>query len=181
MSVLDLRAPREAFSTVACRYLPTAIAVIGLLCSGCTTLIPRKSGASPLPNGITEYRDPSFESRISWVGWAFIGATTAGGAYQGYRSNLALRWGGWEQKPALNPIGNAALGAMAGLASSLLTTWIFGRSAPPVTSDNAEYWLDCLDDRMMVTQLDTLHPGIPIHTLLAVPRSMGESRSGIAK
>jgi hypothetical protein len=132
------------------------------------SLTPTKYNATPLPNGVVEYNGPGFDNHINWLGWTFIGAMTAGGAYEGYRSNLALRWSGWERKPERQPLGNAALGALAGLTTSALLTLIVGGSAPPVTSDNAAKWLDKFDDRMLLIPTDTLHPGLPVYSLRAI-------------
>jgi hypothetical protein len=167
------------------RHIPHGIFRTGVLCilcalsigsgisfPGCMSLVPRSGGVAALPNGVTEYRNPTFDNRINLFGWTFIGATTAAGAYEGYRSNIALRWTGWERRSETKPIANAALGAAAGLASSLLLTWIMGGDAPPVTPDYAAKWIDGIDDRMVLTDLDTLHPGIPLGSIRVIPRTM---------
>lgn len=154
------------------------LVIAGQIVSGCTSLIPRRTSAAPLPNGVTEYRNPSFDNRISWLGWTFIGGITAAGAYQGHRSDLALRWTGWEQPQQVKPFGNAAIGAASGLVAGLLLTWITGKDPEPVTSDNAEEWLDKVDSRMRIIELDTLHPGIPLGVIRAMPRGVIEHGDG---
>ena len=140
------------------------------LAPGCMSLVPRTTNVVPLSNGVIEYRNPSFDNRISATGWACIAAMTAGGAYEGYRSNLKLRWTGWERKPEIQTAGNTALGAMAGLASGLLITWIVGGEAPTVTTDNAAVWLEKLDDRMILVPATMEYPGLPLKSIQAMAR-----------
>ncbi len=156
-------------------HILAALIVPVAILSGCMSLVPRKTSAVPLPNGVIEYRNPSFDNRISATGWACIAAMTAGGAYQGYHSNLKLRWTGWERKPEIQIAGNTALGAVAGLASGLLITWIVGGEAPTVTTDNAALWLEKLDDRMMLVPSSTEYPGLPLKSIQGVARARDAS------
>ncbi len=139
------------------------------------SLVPQKSAMVPHPNSITEYTTPTFDNKITWLGWGVIGAMAAGGAYQGYTSNLSLPWTGWERRSEINPAGNIALGAVAGLASGLLITSIVGGNAPIVTSDNAATWLEKLDDRMILIPTDASHPGLPLTSIRAIARNADAS------
>lgn len=139
------------------------------------SLISQKSSAVFLPNGVIEYHNPTFDNQINGMGWVCIGAAAAGGGYQGYKSNMPLQWTGWEGRSEVQPGGNLALGAMAGLASSLLLTLITGGSAPEVTTDNATLWLEKLDDRMKLVTNDTMYPGLPLSRIRAIARNADES------
>lgn len=151
-------------------YILMALLASVTIVPGCMSLVPRTTSVVPLSNGVIEYRNPSFDSRISATGWACIAAMTAGGAYEGYRSNLKLRWTGWERRAEVQTAGNTALGAVAGLASGLLITWIAGGEAPAVTTDNAAVWLEKLDDRMILVPTNMEYPGLPLKSIQAMAR-----------
>lgn len=159
---------RTSLAAVTCpTFLALAVAT-GNLLGGCMSLVPHNDGSIPLANGITEYRNPTFENRVALPGWIFIGGVTAGGAWKGYTSNIALQWTGWERRSEVQPIGNAMLGALSGMATSLLVTLIVGGETPSVTSDNAGKWLDRLNDRMILIAPDTLHPGQTLASIRAI-------------
>ncbi|MBS1910895.1 MAG: hypothetical protein JST22_02805 [Bacteroidetes bacterium] len=157
------------------RSLLALLIILGHAAAGCTTLVPHSSGTSAVGNGITEYSNPTFESRTAWPGWTFIGTATAFGAWKGYTSNIGLRWTGWERRKEVQPIGNAALGGLTGLASSMLLTLITGGDAPPVTSDNAGRWLDAMNDRLILLPVDTLHPGLVLPGIRGIARNADAS------
>lgn len=175
MSPINSCSPRAGRRPVLLRLLGVPLIAITYLFSGCTSLVPRGSAAIPLQNGVIEYMNPSFDTRINWLGWACISAMTAAGAYQGYKSDLALRWTGWERHSEALPAGNAALGALAGLASSLALTWIVGGDAPQVTTDNAAEWLEKFDDRMEMVPAGVSYPGLPLRKIRATARTAGDA------
>lgn len=149
------------------RCLTVLLAIACHLLSACRSLAPKMSGVSGDSNGVTEYWHPTFENHTTWFGWTFVGATAAAGAWKGYTSNLALRWQGWERRSEVQPIGNATLGALAGMASGLLLTLITGGGSEIVTTDNAERWLDKLDGRLMLIPTGS-HPGMELTSIRAI-------------
>lgn len=142
-----------------------------LFTAGCTSLVPRHYTSNALANGVTEYHSPSFERRISVPGWALVCGTAGVGAWRGYASNIAVRWTGWERNAQVQPIGNAALGAFTGFALSYLATLITSGDPPPVTADDAEEWLDKVNDRLLLLPVDSLHPGRAIGTIRGIARN----------
>lgn len=150
--------------------------VIGLLLlavalNGCMSLVSRSASVSaPDQNGIITHRGPSFDNRITWIGWLSLGVMTGGGAIAGYTSDRAIRWNGWDRPSEVLPTGNALLGSLAGLTTGLLITYIVGGPPPPVDRDNLTIWLEKLDADILFVRCDTATSGT-VTGIRVLPRS----------
>lgn len=141
---------------------------VGIHSSGCVTITPKYSGTPDLlGNGVVRYNQPTFDNKVTWFGWLSYLTMTGAGAYGGYKSNLALKWddNGYEVKP----VGNAVLGGAAGLVvAGILTYALSGGSPPPVTQENAEKWLDKLDNDLLLIRDGSTSAGKRLDVLQAI-------------
>jgi outer membrane protein OmpA-like peptidoglycan-associated protein len=156
---------------LACRHPLATIAALAILLPGCMSLQPRSSSASaPDANGVISYQTPSFDNRITWAGWVSIGAMTVGGAAAGYTSDISFRWDGWERPSEIRPAGNATLGALLGLTSSVLITLLVGGNTPPVTTANTDLWARKLAPDYLVVRIDSSTTGT-VSRVALLPRA----------
>src|SRR5687768_17480580 len=106
-------------------HLPIAL-LLALHLTACYTTSPTYGTRIDGPNGTVAFAGPGYETSINPFGWSLVLLTTAGGAYAGYESGIALEWESGE--PATEkPIVNAAIGGV----TAGLTTMIFNALFKP--------------------------------------------------
>jgi OOP family OmpA-OmpF porin len=143
--------PRSFQRSLGSVSLAVAILGLGSGTGGCMSLRPHEKSVAVIDsNGVVAHISPSFDNSVTWLGWTTIVAATAGGAFGGYASDAALRWDGWERPEREIPLGNAAIGAVAGFWSSLCLTYLVGGGTPAVTRENEELWVRKLDDDLLL-------------------------------
>jgi len=111
-----------------------------LITTSCKTTISTYTSTEEGGNQSIDFYGPQFERTTNWVGWTSIAACTFGGAYAGYRANVALDWR-LNGERYIQHGYNAALGGLSGFLVSELATSLFGGSAPNLTERTANKWL----------------------------------------
>ena len=119
------------------------LAVLSSFLVGCYSHTPvYREAKSSGSNTETTYYRPAYTQEMNALGWGWLAATTAAGAYGGYVSGVELEWKTGEPERE-NKGANAALGGLAGLGLGLLTNAIFkpdrrpNRSRTVITSASA--------------------------------------------
>jgi len=93
--------------------------------------------SSPDYNQRVTVYEPHYDKVITPIGVGSIAASTAGGAYLGYQSNLIKFNSGTEQKTS--QIGNAVIGAAVGFGTSYLMNRLFGLGKKQMDVDYSEW------------------------------------------
>lgn len=130
-------------------HLPIAL-LLSLHLTACYTTSPTYGTRIDGSNGTVAFAGPGYETSINPFGWSLVVLATAGGAYAGHESGIALEWEKGE--PASEkPIANAAIaGTTAGLTTMIFNA-IFKPDERAFVADDAADWLSDIDDDLIMT------------------------------
>ena len=141
------------------------LAVLSSFLVGCYSHTPvYREAKSSGSNTETTYYRPAYTQEMNALGWGWLAATTAAGAYGGYVSGVELEWKTGEPERE-NKGANAALGGLAGLGLGLLTNAIFKPDIPTVTGENVRDWVGKIDRDLLLLNVPEENP-LPFVTVI---------------